>query len=124
MKLRTAKKIMRSKKHSNRHKLIAVERGVLIMYTSRYNDLLRRAQARLRKYMRHLKPKEQYGYINPTFVPRKAEKPDGYLLGVPFYKGGRPPRHPIPKDVPVHKWEFTYKDHYFWSAPKNQIELK
>ena len=115
---------MRSKKSAPHYKLIAVDRGVLVMYTPRYNNLRRRAQARLRKYMRHLKPKEQYGYINPTFVPRKAEKPDGYLLGVPFYKGCRPPHHPISKDIPVHKFEFTYKDHYFWGAPKNQIKLK
>ena len=99
MKLRTAKKIMRSKKSAPHYKLIAVDRGVLVLYTPRYNNLRRRAQARLRKYMRHLKPKEQYGYINPTFVPRKAEKPDGYLLGVPFYKGCRPPLHPISKDM-------------------------
>lgn len=118
MKLRTAKKIMRSKKYSNRYKLIAVEDGKIFIPYPRYNDLHRRAQTRLGKYF------WKYLLRKSKSSVRKAEKPDGHLLGVPFYKGCRPPLHPISKDIPVHKWEFTYEDHYFWSAPKNQIELK
>lgn len=118
MKLRTAKKIMRSKKYSNRYKLIAVEDGKIFIPYPRYNDLHRRAQARLGKYF------WKYLLRKSKSSVRKAEKPDGYLLGVPFYKGCRPPLHPISKDIPVRKWEFTYKDHYFWGAPKNQVKLK
>ena len=118
MKLRTAKKIMRSKKSAPPYKLIAVDRGVLVLYTPRHKDLRRRAQARLGKYF------WKYLLRKSKSSVRKAEKPDGYLLGIPFYKGCRPPLHPIPKDVPVHKFEFTYKDHYFWSSPKNQVKLK
>lgn len=81
---------------------------------------MRRARARLRKYMmHHFKPKPQYGYINPTLLPRKEEKPDGHLLGVPYYKGGRVPRVPIPKDIPVHEFDFRYKFHRIHGSPRN-----
>lgn len=122
MKIRTAKKIQRSRNRSYRKQFIAVKGGGFFMPSPRTKDLMRRARARLRKYMmRHFKPKSQYGYISPTLLPRKEKEPDGYLLGVPYYREPRAPKDRPPK---VLEFDFRHKFHRIHGSPRNNPSVK